>query len=229
MRYLKKFENKVSIFDSNEWVKLLPKKLTVITDNGKFTLEVKSLEPELGYPGVYNLMNCVSFIYGQNTVEDEGGDVTYDGEPDNLQFDITMVKDNDGSHANPNSLRLNVDLTYGDHMQYSFTIDKPNKVSVHHYTGKNSLHDSQTYWGFTYESLQEIVDFFNRFGFETTIEDFKFMDEDPDSYQYEKPIEKGNRLEPMIMDDETKVEVDQLKGGDRIKKYNEFQKKTFGT
>ena len=60
-------------------------------------------------------------------------------------------------------------------MQYQFTIDKPNQVNVRHYTGKNSLYDKSTYWGFTYESLQELVNFFNRFGFQTTIDDFKFM------------------------------------------------------
>jgi len=237
MKYIKKFnENKISIFDSSEWVKLLPKKLTIINQNGEFTLDVKSLEPgDDGYPGIYNLMNCVSVMYSQSTLDKKDDDPTADGEPDNLQFDITMVKDNDGTESNPsNSLRLNIDLTYGDSMMYEFTIDYPNKVNVHHYNGKDSLYDPETYFGFSDESLKELVTFFNRFGFETTTGDYKFIDSDIDSYDYKRPTEKylkdpktiGNRLIPMIMDDEMKSKVDNLKGGDKIKRYNDFKKDT---
>jgi len=232
MKHLKKFNENVSLFDPN-WVKLLPKKLSIITQNGDFTLNVKSLEPEDdGYSGIYNLMTSVSFSYGQNTLEKDNNDPTADGEPDNLQFDIAVVKDNKGDEANPSkSLRLNVDLTYGDSMMYAFTIDYPNKVHVHHYNGKDSLYDPDTYFGFSDESLQELVTFFNRFGFTTTPEDYKFIDSDLDSYDYKRPNEeilkdvktKGNKLEPMIMDDEMKSEVDAMKGGDKIIRYNEFK------
>ena len=224
MKHLRKFNENVSLFDPN-WVKLLPKELTIITNNGEFTLDVNSLEPdEHGYSGIYNLMTSVSFSYGQNTLDKEDGDPTADGEPDSLQFDVAVVKDNDGSESNPkNALRLNIDLTYGDAMMYAFTIDYPNKVHVHHYNGKDSLHDSETYFGFSDESLQELVTFFNRFGFTTTPEDFKFIDSDPDSYDYTPRVEKGNRLEPMIMDDEEKAEVDSLKGGDKIIRYEQFK------
>ena len=231
MKHLRKFNESVSIFDDN-WIKLLPKELTIITHNGEFNLKVKGLDTEHGYPGIYNLMNSVSFIYDQDTVENQDGDVTADGEPDNLQFDIAIVKDNDGSEANPSkSLRLNIDLTYGDSMMYAFTIDYPNKVNVHHYNGKDSLYDPESHFGFSDESLQELVTFFNRFGFETTPEDFKFIDSDPDSYDYERPNEKilkdtktiGNKLEPMLMDDEMKSEVDDMKGGDKILRYNQFK------
>jgi hypothetical protein len=225
MKYIKKFnENKISILDSSEWVKLLPKELNIITDNGEFTLKVKSLDPELGYPGVYNLMNSVSFIYVQNTVESSGGDVSADGEPDNLQFDIAMVKDNDGLESNPSkSLRLNIDITYGDAMVYEFTIDYPNKVGVHHYTGKHSLHDSETYWGFSDESLKQLVDFFNRFGFETTTDDYKFMDKDPDSYEYKKDEVTTDINKSSLSD---RDDVKDLKGGNmvNIKSFENFKK-----
>jgi len=224
MKHLRRFNENVSLFDPN-WVKLLPKELSIITDNGEFTLNVNSLDPdEHGYSGIYNLMTSFSFSYGQNTLEREEGDPTADGEPDSLQFDVAVVKENDGSQANPKeSLRLNVDMTYGDSMMYAFTINYPNKVHVHHYNGKDSLHDADTHFGFTDESLQELVTFFNRFGFTTTPEDFKFIDSDPDSYDYTPRVEKGNRLEPMIMDDEEKVEVDSLKGGDKIIRYDQFK------
>jgi hypothetical protein len=232
MKHLKGFNESVSLFDEN-WVKLLPKSLTLITQNGEFKLQVKGLEPDkYGSPGIYNLMTSVSFSYGQNTLEKSDGDVTADGEPDSLQFDIAVVKDNDGSESNPSkSLRLNVDLTYGDAMIYEFTIDYPNKVHVHHYNGKGSLYDPETHFGFSDESLKELITFFNRFGFTTTPEDFKFMDSDLDSYDYEGPNDKilkdtkttGNNLEPMLMDDEMKSEVDDMKGGDKIIRYNQFK------
>lgn len=218
MKHLIKYneDEKVSIFDSN-WVKFLPKSLTIKTENGEFTFERENkIEDTLNHPtDASNLMNCLQISYYHNNLDDSDGDALANGEPDYLSFDITFVKDNNGKFANPNSLRLSVDITYGDHMQYEFTIDKPNKVKVHHYTGKNSLYDSDTFWGFSNKSLQSLIDFFNRFGFETTIDDFKFIDEYPDSYQYESPIEKGNKLEPMIMGD-TKSEVDELKGGDKV-------------
>ena len=232
MKHLRKFNENISLFDSN-WVKFLPKELSIITNNGEFKLKVNSLEPdERGAPGVYNLMTSVSFSYSQNTIERSNGDPTSDGEPDNLQFDVVIVKDNDGYESNPKeSLRLNVDLTYGDAMMYEFTIDYPNKVNVHHYNGKDSLYDPETHFGFSDESLQELVTFFNRFGFETTPDDFKFIDSDPDSYDYTPPNEKilkdtkttGNKIEPMLMDDEMKSEVDDMKGGDRIIRYNQFK------
>jgi hypothetical protein len=230
-RILKESNESLSIFDNN-WTKLLPQELNIITHNGEFNLKVKGLETEHGYPGIYNLMNSISFIYSHNTVESEDNDVTADGEPDTLQFDIAMVKDNDGSDANPKkALRLNIDLTYGDSMMYAFTIDYPNKVHVHHYNGKDSLYDSETHFGFTDESLKELIVFFNRFGFTTTAEDFTFIDSDLDSYDYERnhpqigykvPV-KVDRLEPMIMNDEEKIEVDALKGGDKITKYSKFK------
>ena len=64
-----------------------------------------------------------------------------------------------------------------------------------------------------------------------TPEDFKFIDSDPDSYDYTPPNKEilkdltttGNKIEPMMMDDEEKVEVDSLKGGDRIIRYDQFK------
>lgn len=228
MKHLKRFnesQEKVSIFNP-EWTKLIPNKLSIVTDNGEFELEREDeiTDGENHPVNVTNLMNCLQIAYYQNTVEKQGGDVTKDGEPDFLEIDITLVKDNDGTDFNPDSLRLNVDISYGDNMQYSFTIDKPNKVSVYHYTGKDSIYDPETFWGFTDKSLKELVDFFNRFGYETTVDDFKFIDDDPDSFNYEHPIEKGDKIEPMIMDDDMKSKVDNLRGGDKIKKYNEFNK-----
>jgi hypothetical protein len=226
MRYLKKFNESesTSIFEV-DWSKFLPETLTIITENGEFEVERKpGLSPGTNHSiDVANLMNCIQITYAHNTVDSEGGDVLADGEPDQLEFDVTIVKDNDGAHANPaDKLRLNVELTYGDAMVYHFTIDYPNKVEVIHYTGKGSLYDGETYFGFSDESLQNIVNFFNSFGFETSPKDYTFMDKDLDSFEYEAPIEKGTDLKMMIMDDDEKEEVDAIQGGNKIVTYKEF-------
>ena len=223
MRYLKKFNESesVSIFNG-EWGKFIPSSLTIVTNNGEFTLERKTEMSNLETPiDVSNIMNVLQISYFQNTVEDKDGDVNADGEPDCLEFDITLVKDNNGNHQNPDTLRLNVEMTYGDSMTGHFTIDKPNKVDVVHYTGKNSLYDPETYFGFTDESLSELVEFFNRFGFTTTPEDFTFIDKDLDSYEYKKELPEGD-IEQMSLSDQP--EVEDLKGGNRIISYKKFKK-----
>ena len=229
MKYLKRFnENKISILDPN-WVKLLPDSLTIITNNGEFTLERdEDLDNNIEYPSqMYNLMTSVSIPYGQNTMEKEDGDPLADGEPDTLQFDVHIVKDNKGDKSNPDTLRFNIDITYGDMMECSFTINKledgSTKVDCHHYNGKDSLYDKETYWGFSDESLQKLIDFFNRFGFNTTVEDFHFIDSNPDSYDYENEmVAKGEDLKNMSKSDEQ--EVLDLKGGDKIIRFDKFKK-----
>ncbi len=73
MKYLKKFnENKVSMLNPN-WIELLPKSLTIVTDNGEFELtRDNNLDKNITYPeGIYNLMTSVSVPYSQNTMEEE--------------------------------------------------------------------------------------------------------------------------------------------------------------
>ena len=70
-------------------------------------------------------------------------------------------------------------------MVSEFTIESPNKVVPHHYTGANSLYDPKFVFGFDDKSLQAFVDFFNRFSdnYNLTKDDFKFLDKDPNSYK----------------------------------------------
>ena len=228
MKHLSRFdESRVSIFDS-EWVKLLPKSLTIVTDSGEFELKRDNvLEKNTKYPEqIYNLMTSISIPYYQNTMEEEGGDPLADGEPDTLQFDLYIVKRNKGESSNPDTLKLNIDMTYGDKMQSSFTIEKDKdgntKVGTHHYNGMNSIYDPETYFGFTKQSLAELVEFFNRFGFESKPEDFKFIDDDPSDYSYKKPIVKGKDLEPMTGADDPSVLS--LKGGNKILRYDDMDR-----
>lgn len=202
MRYLKKFNESqsYSVFDSEGWKKFLPKKLDVVTNNGNWTLELPQGEYGMGHAtNVTNLMNCIQINYYQNTPSREDGDVTRDAEPDQLEFDITIVKDNNGEHANPDTLKLNIDITYGDAVVSSFTIQNPNKIDVFHYTGFGSEVDPDTYWAFDDDSLQELVNFFNAWGYKLNTKDFTFIDKYPDSYIHQKTNE-SIKLNPSFED-----------------------------
>lgn len=111
---------------------------------------------------------------------DEPNDVTNDGEPDLLEFDIHFVK-------NERGIKLLVDITYGDTMAYEFSIESPNKININHYTGIGSLYDSETHFGFTDESISDLIKFFNSFnhGIKLTSKDLAFLDHHKDSYKHD--------------------------------------------
>lgn len=169
MKYLKKFfEHKISIF-SQDWIKLLPENLEIVTNNGDFKMKREQL--------IIN-DSMYQFSYYQSDVF---------GEPDFLGFDIYVVKQNDGDVSNSDKLRLNVNITYGDAMVSEFTI-MDNKIDVIHYTGKGSKYDPDTFFGFTDDSLDDLIKFFNAFGFSLTIKDFLFIDKENDDFS--KKIKK---------------------------------------
>ena len=176
-RYIKMYEDfgRISTFDQ-DIKSFLPEEVNIETTYGKHTLKKSDV-----------MLNgdLIQITYYQNTPEENDDDVTADGEPDYLCFDIHTIKKNDGSEANGDNLRLNIDMTYGDAMVSEFTIEAPNKVVPHHYTGANSLYDPKFKFGFDDESLQALVDFFNRFSdnYNLTKDDFKFLDKDPNSYK----------------------------------------------
>jgi len=70
-------------------------------------------------------------------------------------------------------------------MVFSFTIEAPNKVEPHHYTGIGSMHEEETEFHFTDRSLDDLIKFFNGFSdrYKLTKDDFKFLDKDPNSYR----------------------------------------------
>ena len=176
-RYIKMYEDfgRISTFDQ-DIKSFLPEEINIETTYGKHTLKKSDV-----------MLNgdLIQITYYQNTPEENDDNVTADGEPDYLCFDIHTIKENDGSEANGDNLRLNIDMTYGDAMVSEFTIEAPNKVVPHHYTGANSLYDPKFVFGFDDKSLQAFVDFFNRFSdnYNLTKDDFKFLDKDPNSYK----------------------------------------------
>lgn len=180
MRYLKSYEsraygqNYVSILDE-DIEKYLPKKINIYTvgaggdGGGNYTLELDAVTREI---------DILRVPYSQNTLEDIDYDVTADGEPDTLQFDIHFMRA-DGKQ------KMNVDVTYGDAMVSSFSIEAPCKIIVNHYTGLGSSIDSDTHFGICDDSLEELVKFFNRFGFSLDKRDFTFIDKYPDTFVHE--------------------------------------------
>jgi GMP synthase-like glutamine amidotransferase len=168
----------ISIFDKEDWRKYLPQKLKIVTENGHFELD----QTDLTING-----DKIQIIWFQNTV-DGPNDVNKDGEPDTIQFDVNMVKTNDGTEANPDNLKLNIDITYGDSMVSQFTISMPGETAVAHYTGFGSKYDKETEFGFDDETIKELVNFFNRFGFQLDTKDFTFIDKYKDSYTFTESI-----------------------------------------
>lgn len=176
MKYLKRFNESTSIFDVSIWKKNLPNELEILTNSGSWVLKKSDV----------NLLNenNIQISYYHNTPKEyiDGG-VNHDGEPDYLEFDIHIVKENNGYFANSNILKLDIDITYGDAMMSEFSITTPNKVDVIHYTGKGSLYDPESFFGFSDKSLSDLISFFNRFGFKLTEKDLLFIDKTNDEYK----------------------------------------------
>jgi len=184
MKYLKTYRifEDINIFNS-DWESNLPNEVSIITSTGEFTLKLKS-DKDLGHrDDVSNLMNCIQVSYYRNDMIDND-DAVQNAEPDYLCFDITIVKNNDGYKRNPDTIKLNIDISYGDSMMFQFIIEKPNKVSLSHYNGVGSKYDPNTKFAFTDSSLKSLVDFFNTFGYKLSIDDFKFLDNNDDSFKY---------------------------------------------
>lgn len=180
MKYLKSYENRifgknyVSILDE-DIEKYLPQKMDIYTmggggdGGGNYKLKLDAVTREI---------DILRVPYSQNTPENTGGDVTADGEPDTLEFDIHFI------HLD-SKLKINVDLTYGDSMVSSFSLEQPNKINVNHYTGLGSNIDPESHFGLCGESIKGLVLFFNRFGFQLHEKDFTFLDKYPETYVHE--------------------------------------------
>ena len=168
-----------SIFDKKEWIKFLPKELTIITLNGEFTL--KLADDPSSFISVIG-PDQIQITYCQNLMDDNDGDAVKNSEPDYLEFDLSFVKQNDGSEANPDTLKMDVDITYGDSMVSEFSISKPDIVNVIHYTGPHCTNVKKSMFGFKHESLKHLIGFFNRFGFNLGVKSFKFIDQHFDTY-----------------------------------------------
>ena len=91
-------------------------------------------------------------------------------------------------------LKILVDVTFGDFMASEFSLFGKNKVNVVHYNGKGSKQDPNTHFGFRNDSLQQLIDLFNKFGFELNINQFKFIDQYPGDFKPEDQTTKIPRI-----------------------------------
>ncbi len=167
MNHLKKFKKFESCTILDEDIKkYIPKSMEIVTSNGEFSLVRSDVTREI---------DIVRITYWHST-QRETGNVLSDGEPDYLEIDLHFVQEEKGS-------KILVDVSYGDFMASEFSIMKPNKISIIHYTGKGSKIDPKSHFGFTTKSLKSLITFFNRFGYNLSIDQFKFIDQSQNSYK----------------------------------------------
>jgi len=154
MKHLKSFrlfESESTIYDV-DWHGLLPREMVVLKD-GEHTFKIG------------NIMKHADMV--QVTYENENEEW---GAPSTLEFDFYFSK--------KESMRMDIDITWGDAMACEFYIESPSKVGVIEYTSFRSKTDpSNTIFALDDKSLKSFVDFLNRFdGFKLDVSQFKFLD-----------------------------------------------------
>lgn len=182
MKYLKRFNENISIYDP-KWETLLPQNLVI-------------------YKGQVGKIDELIYNKGNVMLHSDMLQITYDIDkwtaPDTLEIDIYFVKDDKYENRvddtlvkksgiiNHNkvfdktidNLRLDVDITFGDQMACEFSIDKHNGVKLIMHTSYGSKFDvTNTVFAFDEESLQNFVEFLNRFnhGLKLTTSDLDFL------------------------------------------------------
>lgn len=168
MKYLKTFE--MFRFLSEDFENNFPEKIKIFTSNGSYELVRADFTREI------NVIRC---SYWHNTAAD--GNVSHDGEPDLLMFDIYFFN-------NENGMKTHVNITYGDNMVSEFSIEAPNKIIINHYNGFNSKLDRETQFGFEDSTIKDLVNLINKFDetYDVNPEHLKFIDKYPDSYKAPK-------------------------------------------
>ena len=149
----------------------LPEGIEVYTDHGTFRYSLGDVTRE---PDVLRVAyNGVSAA--------QSGDVLSDGEPDFVVFDIHFA-------MHGQRLRTIVNITYGDAMKSEFSLSAPSKVTVGHYEGAGSMADPETHFGFSDETLRDLVGLFNSFdpSYRFRPGHFKFIDKYLDTYRHDE-------------------------------------------
>jgi len=151
---IKRFNEEISIYQV-DWEKMMPKSLTINQRGKQVTYKLGEITKN------YDMVQCP---YINEEIW---------GFPETLEFDHYFDDDdNDGK------IKIMVDITLGDAMVCEFSMEPPNKIVVGEYTSYRSKTDpSDTVFGFSNNSLQELISFWNQFKFfHLTVDDFKFLD-----------------------------------------------------
>jgi hypothetical protein len=175
MKHLKTYENfipnenKETPYWNPIWEKDLPSEIKVIKGQDTFTQHPIYKKGNIMINGD---MVQITYTNEHYTM------VTDKVVPETLEIDITFA-----NNLNEGQLDLDVDITYGDEMASEFKIHG-NKLHVIQYTSFKSKFDpSNTVFAFDDDSLNQFIDFFNRFdGVQLSREQFNFLDKDPNSY-----------------------------------------------
>ena len=164
MKYIKRI-NETLVYDEKV-LDIFPEKMNIYTSEGSYTLSKGDITREV---------DIIRAFYYHDTSKD--GDITKDGEPNMLGFDIHFSK-------NENGIKTIVDITYGDQMKSEFSIESPNRIKVGHYNGIGSKFDTNTHFGFEDDTIEDLVKIFNsfNFGYKLSPKDFTFIDKYPDTY-----------------------------------------------
>ena len=201
--------DKISIMQQDWFEKLLPNTFTIHSNPNikKLNKDLTITDVDSNKEYVFDKNECTidnglvqfSYYYNSADQQDEKNkhkrpiplDPNYvleNGEPSMLEFDIHFSKIGQGDiFAEDDEIKMLVDITYGNNMAVEFSLEAPNKINIVHYTSVGSKYDSETHWGFTHESIDDLVKFFNAFnhGIELTSDDLNFLDENYDSYKHQ--------------------------------------------
>jgi GMP synthase-like glutamine amidotransferase len=201
--------NNFSIMQQDWFEKLLPNSITIHSnpDTKKLNKDLTITDTDSHKEYVFDKNDCtidnglIQFNYYYNSANQhdeknkdknpiplEPNYVLENGEPSIVEFDIYFSKIGQGDISDEDDkIKLLVDITYGNNMAVEFTIEAPNKINIVHYTSIGSKYDSKSHWGFSDESIGDLVKFFNAFnhGIELTSDDLNFLDEHYDSYKHQ--------------------------------------------
>lgn len=181
MKYLKRFNESISIYDS-KWEVFLPETIVVLKGQGEV---IDRLSYKKGNVMLNSNLLQISYILNQwsvpDTFEIDIYLVQYDSGEEHLD-QTTIVKDGTYDYDRSSgkyihNLRLDVDITFGDMMASEFSISKDG-IHIIQYTSYGSKFDpTNTIFAIEDESLEKLVNFFNRFntGVNLNLEDFNFL------------------------------------------------------
>lgn len=150
MKYLKKFNENISIYDQS-WEKYLPAEISILAADGKHTFKKGN---------VMLNANMLQITYNSNEW----------GSASTLEFDIYISQNG--------KLRLDIDITFGDAVVSEFYIESPSNVGIIQYTSYHSKFDrSNTVFALEDDSLDQFISFLNKFdSINVKREDFNFLD-----------------------------------------------------